>query len=406
MISKALFCFIYIYILFLSATDIFRFYAWLPLYQYFLIPLLFLSLLNGVRIVDYKADIFLLIMLCLLLFSSVLSPNDKTLSYILAYFYVIFGMYFLVKSALITSQINFRTILKVNFYGVILLSTYILFEVSLKGFVDLDISSYLYRTREATATFYFGLYRAYGFSTEPTAVAWYLNSFALLAIYYIVNNFKTFFVKYVLILIIICSFVLTFSSAGFLYLFLGLLFVIFKYNLYRIFYSKIFLFHMTLLVLIIFNFPSISDGIYYFVEGITDKIFLNTEYVSVNQRINYALLAFERFAQAPIIGGGLGLSSSFGESSPMSWYLIILTNGGLLSLLALLMFTYLKIYQVMKIHGNIGIYMTFSVVASFLTLATNAAFFNPFLWTLLAIVGLYRYESANIKGGNAFGRKL
>ena len=337
-------------------------------------------------------------MLILLIFSSILNPNHKTLNYILAYSYVIFGMYFLVKSALITSQINFRTILKVNFYGVILLSTYMLFEVSLKGFVDLDISSYLYRTREATATFSFGLYRAYGFSTEPTAVAWYLNSFAPLAIYYIVNNFKTFFVKYVLILIIICSFVLTFSSAGFLYLFLGLLFVIFKYNLYRIFYSKIFLFHMTLLVLIIFNFSSITDGIYYFVEGITDKIFLNTEYVSVNQRVNNVLLAFERFAQAPIIGGGLGLSSSFGESSPMSWYLILLTNGGIFALFAFLIFAFLKVRQVIKIRANIGLYMTFSVVTSFLSLATSATFFNPFLWTLLAIVGLYKYKFFNTKG--------
>ena len=50
--------------------------------------------------------------------------------------------------------------------------------------------------------------------------------------------------------------------------------------------------------------------------------------------------------------------------------------------------------------------MTFSLLVSFLSLSTTAAFFNPFLWTLLAIVGLYRYESANIKGGNAFGRKL
>jgi hypothetical protein len=361
---------------------------------------------NGVKIIDYKADMFLPVMLFLLIISSIFSPHDKTLNYILAYSYVIFGMYFLVKSALITSQINFRTILKVNFFGVILLSTYMIFEVSLKGFLDLDISSYLYRTRDTTATFSLGLYRAYGFSTEPTAVAWYLNSFAPLAIYYIVNNIKSFPVRYVLMLIIVCSFILTFSSAGFLYLFLGLLFVIFKYNLYRFFYNKIFLFHIVLLLLIYSNFSVLTNGVDYFIEGITDKITLNDEYQSVNKRVEAISLSLERFTRSPLIGSGLGLTASLGEDSPMSWYLVILTNGGMVSLFSFFMFAYLKIYQVMKIRDNIGIYMTFSVVVSFLTLATTSTFFNPFLWTLLAIVGLYNYKVVNTKGNNIFREVL
>jgi hypothetical protein len=394
-LNRLLRYFICMYLLFLSASDVFRFHSWIPLYQYFLIPLLFLSIANGVKIRDYKPDIFLLLMLFSLIFSSIVSPNHKTLNYILAYSYIIFGMYFLVKSALITSHIDFNTVLKVNFYGIVLLSVYIIFEVALKGLIDLDISQYLYRSGDTTATFSSGLYRAYGFSTEPTAVAWYLNSLAPLAIYYILNNFQFFLVKYVLILIIMCAFVLTFSSAGFLYLFLGLLFVIFKYNLFRIFYSKIFLFHITLLLLMIFNVDEIRTSIDYFIDGILDKILLDDSYLSVKQRVNAVSLALDRFYQSPIIGGGLGLTSSLKETSPMSWYFIILTNGGLLSLFLLLMFVYLKINQAMKIHGNIGIYMTFSVITSFLTLATTSTFFNPFLWTLLAIVGLYRYNTVN-----------
>ena len=166
--NRVLRFFIYAYFIFLSANDIFRFYEWLPLYQYFLIPVLILGIINGLKFVDYKPDLFLLLMLVFLFVSSVFNENSKTINYVVAYLYVIIGMYLVFKSHLITSQINFDTILKMNFYGVMLLSLYIIFEVSLKILMDFDISSYLYRTRETTAMFSVGLYRAYGFSTEPT----------------------------------------------------------------------------------------------------------------------------------------------------------------------------------------------------------------------------------------------
>lgn len=393
--NKILRFFIYAYFMFLSANDAFRFYDWLPLYQFFLIPILILGTIKGLRFIDYKLDLLLLMMLIFLFISSAMNENSKTINYVVAYSYVIFGMYFVFKSSLITSNVDFNSLLKANFYGIVLLSIYIIFEVFLKILLDFDISVYLYRTRETTATFSLGLPRAYGFSTEPTSVAWYLNSFAPLAIYYLINNFKTFMAKYVLILTIICSFILTFSSAGFLYLFLGLFFITIKYNLYRIFLGKIFLFHAMLFLSSILFIDPIYDGISYFSEGIFDKIFLNSEYKSVSQRVDATMIAVSRFSQSPIIGSGLGLTSSLGEMSPMSWYLILLTNGGLLASLPFVVFSSLKVYQVLGIKDSIGIYMAFSLIVSLLSLTTTAIFFNPFLWTLLAVIGLYRCKIAD-----------
>ena len=385
------------YFVFLSANDIFRFYEWLPLYQYFLIPILVLGFANGLKFIDYKSDLFLILMLVFLFVSSALNDNAKTTNYVVAYLYVILGMYLIFKSHLITSGVSFETIMRMNFYGVVLLSIYIILEVSLKYLIDFDISAYLYRTRETTAMFSLGLYRAYGFSTEPTSVAWYLNSFAPLAIYYLVTNIKTFLMKYILISVIICSFVLTFSSAGFLYSFIGLAFIIIKYDLYRVFASKIFLLHLSLFLALVALSEPIFNGVYYFVEGISDKILLNDEYASVNLRVEAVKIALDRFSQSPIIGGGLGLTSSLGEVSPMSWYLILLTNGGIFAFFSFLIFAILKLYQVMAIKGDIGVYMTFSVVVSLLSLSTTAIFFNPFLWVLMALVSMYRYEY-RIKG--------
>ena len=395
--NKILRFFIYAYFIFLSANDVFRFHEWFSLYQYFLIPILILGVAKGVKFIDYKLDLLLLIMLVFLFISSAMNENDKTINYVAAYLYVIFGMYFVFKSSLITSNVDFNSLLKANFYGVMLLSIYIIFEVFLKILLDFDISVYLYRTRETTALFALNLSRAYGFSTEPTAVVWYLNSFAPLAIYYLINNFKTFIVKYVSILMIICSFILTFSSAGFLYLFLGLLFIIIKYNLYRIFLGRIFLFHAILILSLILFIDPIYSSVSYFFEGILDKIFLNNNYKSVSIRVDAVMTALSRFYQSPIIGSGLALTSSLGEISPMSWYLILLTNGGILALLSFVIFSTLKVYQVLSIKDSIGIYMAFSLIVSLLSLSTTAIFFNPFLWTLLAVIGLYRFKIANRK---------
>ena len=383
---------IFLYLMFLSGTDIFRFYEWLPLYQYFLIPIILLAIFKGVRFIDYKPDIFLLVMLAILIFSSLVNWNIKSLNYIMAYLYVIFGMYFLFKSALITSNINFNSLLKANFYGVMLLSTYIICEILFKFFFDFDITIFLHRTRETTALFSPYIYRAYGFSTEPTATAWYLNSFGPLAIYFLINKFKAFMTKYLMILIIIIAFIFTFSSAALLFLFLGLIFIIIKYNLYRKFFGNIFFFHFVLFLFLIVFIEPIHDAIYYYFEGIIHKITLNNEYKSVVQRLIGVETALTRFSQSPIIGSGLGLTSSLGEMSPMSWYLILITNGGLLAFLSLFIFLAIKFYEVLVIKESIGIFMTFSLLVTFLSLSTTAAFFNPFLWTLLAIIGAYKYS--------------
>jgi len=190
--------------------------------------------------------------------------------------------------------------------------------------------------------------------------------------------------------------VLTFSSAGFFYLFLGLLFITVKFKLYPILITKVVLFHLTALVCLVVFFDPVSDGVYYFVEGISDKIFLNSNYKSVNLRVEAVKVAFFRFQQAPIMGHGLGLTSSLGEISPMSWYLILLTNGGLGALLSFMIFAALKLHQVTKIKSTIGIYLSCSVVVSFLTLSTAATFFNPFLWALLGLISLYRYSDRAI----------
>ena len=157
------------------------------------------------------------------------------------------------------------------------------------------------------------------------------------------------------------------------------------------------MFHAILILSLILFIDPIYSSVSYFFEGILDKIFLNNNYKSVSIRVDAVMTALSRFYQSPIIGSGLALTSSLGEISPMSWYLILLTNGGILALLSFVIFSTLKVYQVLSIKDSIGIYMAFSLIVSLLSLSTTAIFFNPFLWTLLAVIGLYRFKIANRK---------
>ena len=248
------------------------------------------------------------------------------------------------------------------------------------------------RSRETTALFSPGLYRAYGFSTEPTSLAWYLCSFGPLAIYYIVNNFKFFVTKYILILVILCAFTLSFSAAAFLYLSLGLFFICTYFRLWNLFLSRIFIAHLILLIFAILFVDQLNDLLLYYFEGIFDKLTLNEDYKSSRFRYQVFMLAIERFIENPFLGQGLGLTSSLGEMSPMCWYLILLTNGGFFAFFCFALFAISKLVSTLLISDNIGIYLTLSLATSFMFLATTSVFYNPFIWTLLSVISLYKFE--------------
>ena len=77
------------------------------------------------------------------------------------------------------------------------------------------------RVKQATATYMVGIDRSYGFATEPTSLAFYLNILGPFALIYWRNNLSRLkFLVYTAILILGWAF--TFSAAAFLFMLLSI----------------------------------------------------------------------------------------------------------------------------------------------------------------------------------------
>ena len=200
--------------------------------------------------------------------------------------------------------------------------------------------------------------------------------------------------KYFIILTIALGWFFTFSAAGFLFFTLSFIISLVIYRkVHILFTKKTIIFWLGFLAILLINFELITIAVE-FMDKIINKITLTSEGVSSNQRVHVLLLAVSRFIENPLLGLGLGYTSSINEMSPLSWYLIILTNGGIFALLLLLLFFWFKFRKIyiLKLEGKE--FFMIGYLAAIMNLSTTATFFNPFLLILLSILELYRRKSS------------
>ena len=362
---------IYFILIFAGFNGVFRYGNWLPIYQYGVIVTAFF-LFKEIKKLEIQ-DFYLGACLIILIFSSFLNWNDKSYNYILAYIYTFIFLYKNIDR--LCRNINLNKLLKFNAIGILISAFFSCIEFFFNFFLKYKISDLLPRYKDATAIYDEGINRSYGFATEPTTLALYFNilgPFALL--YWFKNKGKA--KSYFYSIILLMGFCFTFSAAGFLFLTISTLFVLvvtYRFSILKLItrnLTKIVIFLSTLLFFI-------KNG---FLDKIFGKIILNGEGKSSTQRLEVFELAIQRFIENPIIGYGLGYTSSIGEMSPINWYLVLATNGGIFALLLILAFNFSYFKTSLKIRKKYGVLPAIGIICGFLGFLTTSTFYNPFFW--------------------------
>ena len=136
----------------------------------------------------FPEDSIIILFLFLLLPAALYAGNHKVLNYVLAYYFVFEAGYLLLRVVFMVHDTK-NSLLTANAFGVIFTSLYVVLEFLLFILFDVDIQAMLYRTREATALVTVGVRRAYGLSTEPTQVGFYLCTLGPIAGWSIIRRF-------------------------------------------------------------------------------------------------------------------------------------------------------------------------------------------------------------------------
>jgi O-antigen ligase len=129
-----------------------------------------------------------------------------------------------------------------------------------------------------------------------------------------------------------------------------------------------------------------------FLDKIIGKIFLDGGGTSSSQRLEVFQLAIQRFSDNPLFGLGLGYTSSIGEMSPINWYLVLATNGGVFALLSILIFHFLNFKISLELRSNYGVLPAIGIVCGILALLTTSTFFIPIFWIAIIFINKMKHN--------------
>jgi hypothetical protein len=346
-------------------------------------------------------EIFILMGLIGIIISSLVNPNSNSINYISAYFYVFVVSLFFHK-LIIHKYFNIFKILKYNFYGVFITSSFVFTNFWLKFLKIVDLQNYLPRTKEATAT-YKGIFpRAYGFSDEPTNLAFYLNSLGFISLLY-VWKFSDYSkkIKIIFTFIVLFSWGVTFSSAGIVSIIFSLTIVLTFLLLKKILIQKIsyihkksiLIFFMIFLLLILFtvNIDSIINMFNPIYEQ-TKEAFNFLDYNNINnydsRRVRewkFGLRSSFKTVNNFLFGVGPGYRASQNIGSLVNWHLFLFYEGGLITYLPFLLYLSLTGLRMLKSNSKYKYWFFIPYLAGVIHYFAISTFFEPFLWTLIII---------------------
>lgn len=294
-----------------------------------ILPLL-TSALTLVIVAAYKRftvgvdDCIFFAFLMIVIISSLNNINVKSLNYVLAWFIGFYLMLYKTPQC-ISKVIRYNLLIKfVGISGIVFafisvieqlmyfMFGYILF-FSIPRF-DYDHANYM-------SIFY----RSYGFSNEPSNLA----NFLLLTLPFVFRSFGKLAAYFVIL-----GLIPTFSAGGFVLGCLGFISSILIKLLKtkkRFITNSVTLLVWTPITLYLVSFAPIAEKIF-------NKIRLNPDNLSANLRFQRILDALNIFNDYPVMGLGPGYWSASIGVSPNNIYLLVLTETGLLGMLAFLLF--------------------------------------------------------------------
>lgn len=395
---------LYCYIFFVSWTSTFRISSWFTVPFIISLFILYLGLFRIIRI-GYipkffykKEDLLLVIFMISISFSAMINPNSHSMNYIFAYTYI-FIIYLFFKLIYSTSNIKIDNILKANAIAILFVALFVIFEFVLNYFSIIDIQALLPRTRDVTATYLGGTYRrAYGFSTEPTIVAFYFNTLGPIGLWYWFNRIKgKNITKLFITIVYLLAILLTFSPTV-VFLLLSIVIValynIISKNRINISHVKKF-FLVTFAIVITITIINSQGQISRHFEPYKTKILLQ-QHDQPGSRINRWQTDIERLIEAPIFGIGVGGLSTEGRGSSVNWYLFLALEGGTVSLAIILVFLAITFFRITKSKLLFKNYVLVGYLAGTMHLSVISTFYYTFLWLLLIIFNICEWKSQDI----------
>lgn len=350
-------------------------------------------------------EILILMGLMGLVISSLINPNSNSINYILAYFYVFVVSLFFHKF-IINKYFNIYKILKYNFYGVLITSSFVFINFWLNFLKIIDLQNYLPRTKEATATYKSVFPRAYGFSDEPTNLAFYFNTLGTLSLLYVwkISGYSK-KIKVLFTSIVVFSWGVTFSSAGIVSMLFSITIVLISLLLKKILTIKkvyirknailIFGVFFLLLILFIININPIINLFMPIYEQ-TKEAFNFFDYKNINRydsrRVRewkFGLRSSLKNANNFLFGIGPGYRASQNKGSLINWHLFLFYEGGLITYLPFFLYLFLTGFRMLKSNLKYKYWFFIPFLAGFIHYFAISTFFEPFLWTLIIIFVIF-----------------
>jgi len=391
--------FIYGYIFFASWTDAFSLGPWFPIPNVILLIIFglyfpYLIIRGAVpKLAFVSEDLIFFVFLVWVFLTAIISVNEKTLNYILAYFFT-FGIGYLVLK-MAAMKISFQVAMKVNAGAVVFVSLFVVITFWLRMFTDIDVYSYMLRTAEANATYLGVFYRAYGFSNEPTNLAHYLNTFGPICVWYIWHTGSSrFFVKPMLFLTIFFAWLFTFSAAGFLFLLLSIIITFFLWFIReggkQTFSLFSFLTGFLILATVLMSTSYFKDDVGTYLLPLIDKVTMQQG--GDGDRLSRWVEGIEVVQKHPVLGVGPGLIGGRQEGSTVNWYLLLAAESGIFAVGLILLFLFFSLIRI--VQANVAGQYLFLVgfLSSAMHLFVVSTFYNPFLWLLLVLFFVARRE--------------
>lgn len=403
-----------LYIIFLSFTNAFAISGTLTI-DIIILFLMFILYLFNVFLGKYKiylcmADKILFIFLLEIIFSYfintfILGFNTKIFHHLLSYVVTILLMYFILKQIMLNivgRNFSINRILKYVLYAVLIAALFGILDVFMKVFFHFDVNQYIYRPAVSTMNIkVYNFYRERSFVVEPGHFALFLEILGPLAVYYIINELKNFFIKLILVFIIMFSFLLTFSTGGILIFLISSLFVIIYYVLQKgIRFKKnyilfIMVFFFLLVLFILYGVTYIDFLIKYFEMKITNSGSASNRL----EKIEYAIFLFnhgdvfrELFGYGP--GGYLVLYSHI---SIICLYLLLLIETGIVGLVLFVLFQILILVNIFKIKTKLKYYLLVAYISSSIHYMLISNYWYPWYWFLIAFICLLNIRKYNEK---------
>lgn len=339
-----------------------------------------------------KEDVFAPLLVFVITISSLINPRPDSINYVAAYTYV-FIFAFLGIKIFSYNILGKQRIKNAILYGVLVTSVGSILEFAIEFGAGFDLAGYLYRTKQAPAKVGGLLPRSMAFSTEPGILAFYLETLGLVSLGEITRRAWSNLTKCLGIATIIVGWALSFSAGSVVALGVG------GFTALSVKWARDPrpLRRVALILLIPATLLSGAAVLGYasgtILEGVANKVTLQVdENKSAGTRFQRWKKGLQKIAKRPLFGEGPGTASSEGRVSNNNWYLFLAVEGGLLSLIPVILLILAKLFKIVNSDLEEKYWFLAAFVAGSVHLFAISTFFHPFFWTLIITYDILIYQ--------------